>query len=212
MSSPLASGSRRVYVAPTYDWCIRRCFSRADREVLADQPVVVARPHVQDADVLAAQADRWPWCRTGSSAASPASLRPMRRLKNGLTMRSRAEVRVVLAVVAAGTGARAREVEEGRAVEEEVALLGIEQREAREVDLPLIDLGLREVGVDGQVRAQRRRRVVEEVDAGLAGSPSLSSLRAGASCALPRTYGLMSRPCPWVTLVRPVTRPALVIR
>src|SRR6185436_13485860 len=78
--------------------------------------------------------------------------------------------RVVLAVVAAGTGARARKVEERRTVEEEVALLRIEQREAGEVHLPLVHLGLREVGVDRQVRAERRRRVIEKIDARLARS------------------------------------------
>ena len=36
-------------------------------------------------------------------------------------------------------------------LEEEVALLGEEQAEPRQVDLLLVDLDLREVGVDGEV-------------------------------------------------------------
>ena len=57
------------------------------------------------------------------------------------------------------------EVEEGRAVEEEGALLGKEQREPRQVDQALVDLGFGEVGVDGGHAAQARRDVVGHVDA-----------------------------------------------
>ena len=69
----------------------------------------------------------------------------MRRLKNGMTRSSS---------FAQGPKRRRRsvaaEIEERGAVEEEVALLGKEQRVAREVDLPLVDFRLREVGVDGE--------------------------------------------------------------
>jgi hypothetical protein len=64
--------------------------------------------------------------------------------------------------------ARAGEVEECGAVEEEVAALGKKQREPGQVDLALIDLGLREIGVDGQIGADARRHVVEEVETGVA--------------------------------------------
>jgi len=50
---------------------------------------------------------------------------------------------------------KAGEVEIRRALEEESPLLRKEQRVLGEVDLPLIDLGLREVGVDRDVRTQR---------------------------------------------------------
>src|SRR6185369_5083847 len=63
---------------------------------------------------------------------------------------------------------RASEVEEDRAVEEKIALLGEEERIAREVHLALVDFGLCKIGVDREVRAQQRRRIVEEIDAGRA--------------------------------------------
>src|SRR6185436_5343769 len=58
----------------------------------------------------------------------------------------------------------AAEVEERGAVEEEVAPLGKEQGKARQVDLALIDLGLREVGVHSEHGPQQRGRTVEEID------------------------------------------------
>ena len=58
--------------------------------------------------------------------------------------------------IAAAAGAAAREVEHAAAFEEEVALLGKEQVEARQVDLLLVDLDLREVGVDGEVGGEVR--------------------------------------------------------
>src|SRR6185503_18277035 len=64
-------------------------------------------------------------------------------------------------------GRIADEVEEGGAVEEEIAPLGKKQREAGEVDLSLIDLDLREVCIYGQVRANGGRGVVKEIDAGV---------------------------------------------
>ena len=42
-------------------------------------------------------------------------------------------------------------------LEEEIALLGKEQAEARQVDLLLVDFDLREVGVVGDVEVQCRR-------------------------------------------------------
>jgi hypothetical protein len=144
-------------------------FQPRDREVLADKAVIVAGPHVEDADVLARKlAGRF---RAEQdfllvAAIAEADAAAEERVDDQI----RAEVRVVLAVVPAGARARAREVEEGRAVEEEIAFLRIEQREARQVHLALVDLRLREVGIDRQVRAERRRRVVEEVNTCLAGS------------------------------------------
>ncbi len=44
-----------------------------------------------------------------------------------------------------------REVEQAPALEEELALLGKEQVEARQVHLLLVDFDLREVGVHGEV-------------------------------------------------------------
>ena len=50
--------------------------------------------------------------------------------------------------IAAARCAAAPEVEQAAALEEELALLRKEQVEARQVDLLLVDLDLREVGVD----------------------------------------------------------------
>jgi hypothetical protein len=56
------------------------------------------------------------------------------------------------------------EVEEQRSVEEEIAFLRKEEREAREIRLSLIDFRLREVGIDGEVRPQAGGEVVEQID------------------------------------------------
>ena len=74
----------------------------------------------------------------------PAALKPMRRLKNGTRF----------AVVA--VAARRAEREVAGVLEEEVALLGKEQVEARQVHLLLIDFDLREIGPVGRVERQRR--------------------------------------------------------
>ena len=134
-----------------------RRFTRAAVKSSPMKPlvVVVAGAHVQEADVLAAHL----------AGELGAEVDPL-RTRVGAEADAAAEERLHLLgaqAVAAGAG----EVEEGGAVEEEVAPLGKEQREARQVDLALIDLGLREVGVDREVGAQARRRVVEEVDAGV---------------------------------------------
>jgi len=69
--------------------------------------------------------------------------------------------------VAVGDVLEAREVEKRGAFEKEPALLGKEQRVLREIDLPLIDFGLREVRVDGEIGAQRRRDAVVQVGASI---------------------------------------------
>ena len=65
------------------------------------------------------------------------------------------------------------EIEEERAVEEEVALFRKQQRETREVGLARVDLGLREVGVYREIRWQTRGDVVEQIDADLRRVPVL---------------------------------------
>jgi hypothetical protein len=80
-----------------------------------------------------------------------------------------------LAVVAAAqpapaevaAGAAAAEIEDAAAFKEEVALLRKEQVEARQVELLLIDLDLREVGVVGEVGHQVGGDAVLHVAAGL---------------------------------------------
>ena len=62
-------------------------------------------------------------------------------------------------------GVAGREREEVEAVEEELAAFLEEQGETREVHLPLVDLGLGKVGVDGEVDLERRREVVEQISA-----------------------------------------------
>ena len=69
---------------------------------------------------------------------------------------------------AAAARAAAREVEHAAAFEEELALLRQEQVEARQVDLLLVDLDLREVGVDGEVGGEIRGDAVLHVAADVA--------------------------------------------
>ena len=71
------------------------------------------------------------------------------------------------------------EIEEERAVEEEVALFRKQQRETREVGLARVDLGLREVGVYGEIRSQTRGDVVEQIDADLRRVPVLGIVPTG---------------------------------
>ena len=72
------------------------------------------------------------------------------------------------------------EIEERRAVQEEVAFLWKKQGKPREVHQPLIDFRLREVGIDGQVRPQARCHVVEEVDSHVGGAGERSRRLASA--------------------------------
>ena len=127
------------------------------REVLADEPllVLVAGADVQKAHVLTAHL-------AGELRADVDALRAC----VGAETDAAAEERLHLLAaepVAVGAG----EVEERSAVQEEVATLREEEREAREIDLALIDLRLREVGVHGDVGAQTGRGVVEHVHAGV---------------------------------------------
>ena len=170
-----------------------------NREVLGDElTVLVSRSDVEEADVLAAHL-------SGELRAEVDLLRRRVRAQTDPPAEEGLNLRTARAV--------AGEVEERRAVEEEVAALGKEEREARQVDLTLIDLGLREVGVDGQVCADSRRRVVEEVEPGVGLLLRDATRRARSSDSdVSRPYGLMSRPRPCVTSRMPVTCPAFVIR
>ena len=60
--------------------------------------------------------------------------------------------------------ADASELEQVRIAQEEVALLGKEQIEAREVDLPVVDFRRGEIGVDGERAGERRRDAVVDVE------------------------------------------------
>ena len=60
------------------------------------------------------------------------------------------------------------EVEDAGVLEEELALLRVEEAELGQVDLLLVGFGLREVWVDRDVERQRRRHAQLEVDADLA--------------------------------------------
>ena len=98
----------------------------------------------------------------------PVSDRPMRRLKN----------RSVCTGVD-GERAAGAHGEQVRVLEEEVALLGIEQAEARQVDLLLVDFDLREVGVDRDVEVEAGGDAVARVEADVA-----DRVGGRASCAL----------------------------
>ena len=78
---------------------------------------------------------------------SRSSVSPMRREKYICRLRS----------ADAAAAAAEAELEDARALEEELALLGKEQRKARQVHDRFVDLRLREIGVDRQFRGQRRR-------------------------------------------------------
>ena len=132
-----------------------------DGELFADRAVVVAGAHVQKAHVLTAHLSR----------ELAAVVDGLRRAAGGESNAS-AEERVDDEVAAE----RAAKRKERRPVEEEVSLLGKEQREAGEIHLPLIDLGLREVGVHGEDAAQAGRRTVEHIDTGI-GRVGKSALR-----------------------------------
>ena len=74
------------------------------------------------------------------------------------------------AELAARVAGRAAEVEDAAAFEEELPLLRKEQVEPRQVELRLVGLHLREVGVVGEVRGQVLRQAVLDVDAAVAGA------------------------------------------
>ncbi len=77
----------------------------------------------------------------------------------------------------------AAEVEDAAPFEEEVALLGEEEGEAREVHLLLVDLHLREVGVHGEVGGEVRRDRVLHVAADLLPNSSFTGGHAHAVAA-----------------------------
>ena len=64
------------------------------------------------------------------------------------------------------------EFEDVEIAQEEVALLRKEQVEPREVDLPVVHLGRREIGVDRQGGVQRRRDLVKQVERRLRIAPA----------------------------------------
>ena len=79
-----------------------------------------------------------------------------------------AEAGARYAATAAARRAAAAEVEQASALEKELALLGQEQVEARQVDLLLVDLDLREVGVHGEIGGQVRGDAVLQIAADIA--------------------------------------------
>src|SRR5688500_10805403 len=70
--------------------------------------------------------------------------------------------------VATGAQSASGEVKIAASREEGVALFGEEETEAREVDLLLVDLHLREIGVDGDIGRQVRCDRIPGVPADLA--------------------------------------------
>ena len=71
-------------------------------------------------------------------------------------------------------GPRLSQLEELRVLEEERALLGKEQREPRQVDLLLVGLDLREVGVDRDIERQVGAHAPLDVETHVAGSTTVS--------------------------------------
>src|SRR4030095_13895025 len=79
--------------------------------------------------------------------------------------KEREDVGVVGALeISADVGAG--EIEKERPIEKEIALLWKQQREAREIDLPLVDFRLGKVGVHRQIGSKARRDAIEHIEAG----------------------------------------------
>ena len=85
----------------------------------------------------------------GSDKADPPAEEEAHVLRSGSAARRRVAAAATLAADIA-------ELEDALVLEEEIALLGEEQVEPREVDLLLVGFDLREVGVDGEVPARAR--------------------------------------------------------
>ena len=111
----------------------------------------------------------------------------MRRLKNRYGVSPMPAPRPALA--------RPAKANVPRPFEEEVALLREEQVEARQVDLLLVDLDLREVGVDGEVGGDVLRDAVLHVAADAAVAIVVDARRHGVDRSRRRRarYGLSSR-------------------
>jgi hypothetical protein len=65
------------------------------------------------------------------------------------------------------------ELEELGALQKEIPLLRVEEAEAAQVDLDVVGLHLREVGVVGQIGCQRRRHAPFHVEAHIVGGPGV---------------------------------------
>ena len=106
----------------------------------------------------------------------------------------------------------AAEIEDPLALEKEVALLGKEQAEARQVDLLLVFFDLREVGVDREVRGQPARQAVFRVDAGVRAEIVAERTRAVRSVVSEdAAYGLNSRFIDCAGVSRPTSVAATAI-
>jgi hypothetical protein len=110
-----------------------------DREILADLIGLpaVSRAHLQDADVECTGA-------AGQLAAHIDALRLSARVPADAAGEERRH----------HTPGHASEIEVARSFQKEIALLFEEQRKTREVDAPLVDLGLGEVGVDAEIQLE----------------------------------------------------------
>src|SRR5262245_55934689 len=123
----------------------------ASQKVLADQGALLSSAHVHGPHVVPANLPR--------KLAADVDLLRIAGVQPDAPREERQQ-----RVVAVGA---ALKVEEGRSVEKEVTFLREELRKPFEVGEPLIDFGLREVGIDGQVGAHARRRAVKNVEAGV---------------------------------------------
>ncbi len=132
------------------------------REIFSDHRriVVVARTDVQDPDVLGAHL-------AGHLRAEVNLLRRAARAQPDPPAEKRNDLVAAAAPAEVLPAAIADEIKKRRAIEEKIAALGEEEGITRQVHLALIHLDLCEIGVHGQVRANRGRRVVEKIDAGV---------------------------------------------
>ncbi len=135
-----------------------------------------------------------------SGIASPVGDRPICRLKKKI-MSCDAFWRPPPRA-AATAGVARPELEHAGVLEEEVALLREEQVEARQVDLLLVGLDLREVGVDGEVPRQARGHAVLHVEAGVV--VLVERRRPASLFKLASAYGLTRMFAPGLQALQPL--------
>ena len=103
------------------------------------------------------------------------------------------------------------EVEDVGALEKEGALLGKEQREARQVHAARVDFGLGEIGVDGERRQRVRAEALRDVEAGMSFAFATAMRRRCPALRRRRRTAERSSPIPSANGGSPVSSPARLV-
>ena len=106
----------------------------------------------------------------------------------------------------------ASELEDVGILEKEIALLGEEQAEPRQIDLPIVDFGRREIGVERQSRIQRRRDLVEDIERRLRIGVIGARLEIAALDGRQRRHDIEAQPLPQVRDPRELARDRRALR